>query len=209
MILFIVAAILLLVGIPALFIDHMLITTLIVIYGAAIAVALILSASRYHAAIVKLGHTCAIVSTFLLFATLVTTAVAFDQGLWTLNAPAKTVIQTVLNNKTPSDQSSFAYDKTDCVIAFYRFGCHDCEATHDAINQWADDNNLDLYWVSTRSELGKPMFLKSGVNEVPALMAINADGESMSFVAYTVDDDNNVVLNQIVCNKLINFLERS
>ena len=196
-----------LIGIPAMFVDDVLLTWLYAAYGVALIVALIMSASKRSTNLNHLGHGLAIISVIALLATSMLSVIAINHGLWTLNAPAGTVIRSVASGDTPRDQSNEAVGKTDCVIAFFRFGCPDCEATHDELVRWLDDHNIDTYWVSTRSELGRPMFLNSGVSEVPSFMAVDSNGDATAYVVYKFDEDNHPIVDYEALNRVLDALD--
>lgn len=203
----IIVAIIMLVGIPAIFIDDVLLTWLYAIYAIALVIALIVSASKRSASLRRFGHGFAIVSTTMLLVVLILSVIAIDRGLWTLNAPAGTAIRSVASGDTPRDQSEEAQGKTNCVIAFFRFGCPDCEATHDELVEWLDDNNIIAYWVSTRSKLGRQMFLNSGVSEVPSLMAVDSNGDTTAYVVYEFDEDNNPIMDYDALDRVLKALD--
>ena len=135
--------------------------------------------------------------------------VAVAKGLWTLNTPIDEVADGVFSDKTPFDESSTVEGATDIVIGFYRFGCPDCVTVHDELESWATENNLDLVWVSTRSEVGHRLFLSQPVDQVPALMAVRADDETLTRIAFEVDEDGHAVVNEPALAAIETFMTES
>lgn len=123
----------------------------------------------------------------VLVGTVALTVNATRQGMWTLDTPLEDVIDITVSGDVPYDQSSEVTDTTSTVIAFYRYGCPDCKATYDDIVSWAASEDIPLVWVSTRSERGRELFMNSGLNKVPSLLATDAHDETLARVAYLVD----------------------
>lgn len=135
--------------------------------------------------------------------------VAVAKGLWTLNTPIDEVADGVFSNKTPFDKSATAEGTTDVVIGFYRFGCPDCITVHDELESWAAENDLDLIWVSTRSEIGRKLFLSQPVDQVPALMAVRDDNETLTRIAFEVDENGHAVVNEPALAAIETFMTAS
>lgn len=127
----------------------------------------------------------------VLVGTVALTVNATKQGMWTLDTPLEDVIDITVSGDVPYDQSSDITDTTSTVIAFYRYGCPDCEATYDDIVSWAASEDIPLVWVSTRSERGREFFMNSGLTKVPSLLATDAHDETLARVAYLVDPTTN------------------
>ena len=135
--------------------------------------------------------------------------VAVAKGLWTLNTPIDEVAGGVFSDETPFDESATVDGATDVVIGFYRFGCPDCVTIHDELESWAAENGLDLVWVSTRSEVGRRLFLSQPVDQVPALMAIRADDETLTRIAFEVDENGHAVVNEPALTAIETFMTDS
>lgn len=75
-------------------------------------------------------------------------------------------------NQSPIDQSDEAEQATNPTYVLYRFGCKDCAAVFDELNQWKliQDNT---YWVSSRSDFGASLIEDFTINEVPAILYWN------------------------------------
>lgn len=135
--------------------------------------------------------------------------VAVAKGLWTLNTPITEVADGVFSDKTPFDESATVESATNVVIGFYRFGCPDCVTIHDELESWAAENDLDLIWVSTRSEIGRKLFFSQPVDQVPALMAVRADNETLTRIAFEVDEDGRAVVNEPALAAIETFMTES
>lgn len=135
--------------------------------------------------------------------------VAVAKGLWTLNTPIDEVADGVFSDKTPFDESATVEGATDIVIGFYRFGCPDCITIHDELESWAAENDLDLVWVSTRSEVGRRLFLSQPVDQVPALMAMRADDETLTRIAFEIDENGHAVVNAPALAAIETFMTES
>lgn len=135
--------------------------------------------------------------------------VAVAKGLWTLNTPIDEVADGVFSDKTPFDESATVENATDVVIGFYRFGCPDCVTVHNELESWAAENNLDLVWVSTRSEVGRKLFLSRPVDQVPALMAVRDDNETLTRIAFEVDENGHAVVNEPALAAIETFMTAS
>ena len=151
--------------------------------------------------------TCAV-----LFVTLVIiTGVAINHGLYSLQTPIIDTIATLIQNDTPVDESATtSADQVNVAYAFYRFGCPDCEATHDDLVRWADENDIDLTWISTRSEKGRKLFNAASIDQVPAIEVINRNGERLTRVVYSVDPSTNrAIPNDKALDALAKFAKES
>lgn len=135
--------------------------------------------------------------------------VAVAKGLWTLNTPIDEVADGVFSDETPFDESATVEGTTNVVIGFYRFGCPDCVTIHDELESWAAENDLDLVWVSTRSEVGRKLFLSQPVDQVPALMAVRADDETLTRIAFEVDENGRAVVNEPALAAIETFMNES
>ena len=135
--------------------------------------------------------------------------VAVAKGLWTLNTPIDEVADGVFSDETPFDESATVEGATDVVIGFYRFGCPDCVTIHDELESWAAENDLDLVWVSTRSEIGRKLFLSQPVDQVPTLMAVRADNETLTRIAFEVDESGHAVVNEPALAAIKTFMTES
>jgi len=135
--------------------------------------------------------------------------VAVAKGLWTLNTPIDEVANGVFSDETPFDESSTVEGATDVVIGFYRFGCPDCVTVHDELESWAAKNDLDLVWVSTRSEVGRRLFLSQPVDQVPALMAVRSNDETLTRIAFEVDENGHAVVNEPALAAIETFMTES
>lgn len=148
----------------------------------------------------------------LLFITLVIiTGIAIQHGLYSLQTPIVDTVAILVQGDTPIDESaSTSTDQTNVVYAFYRFGCPDCEEIHDDLVNWADENDIDLIWVSTRSEKGRVLFNSTSVDQVPAIEVVNKDGESFARVVYSVDPfTNKAIPNDNALDALAKFAKES
>lgn len=151
--------------------------------------------------------TCAV----LFVALLIITGVAMRHGLYSLQTPMIDTVAILLAGDTPVDESeTTSPDQTDVVYAFYRFGCPDCEEIYDELNDWADENDIDLTWVSTRSDKGRALFNSTAVDQVPAIEVINKDGENLARVVYSVDPfTNKAIPNDNALDALARFAKES
>ena len=72
------------------------------------------------------------------------------------------------SNKVPTGD-----DRLGIIIVFYKYNCPDCIKTHDmileALQQFPD---AQVYFVSSRSEVGKQLVAEFGVQEVPSAVYI-------------------------------------
>lgn len=143
------------------------------------------------------------------FALAVFAGVAVTKGLWTLNTPIDEVADGVFSAETPFDESATVKRATNVVIGFYRFGCPDCVAVHDELESWAAENDLDLVWVSTRSEVGRRLFLSQPVDQVPALMAVRTDDKTLTRIAFEVDENGHAVVNEPALATIETFMNES
>ena len=60
-----------------------------------------------------------------------------------------------------------------CIIVFYKYNCPDCIAVHDMVLETLHRfPNAEVYFVSTRSEIGKQLVAEFGIEEVPSAVYI-------------------------------------
>jgi len=83
-------------------------------------------------------------------------------------------------------------DMSGCILLYYKFGCHDCNALgteiYDTLSALAP-----TYRVATRSRTGRRMLEDYPVPEVPACVYFKTDGTTLSYVLYKDTSDGTIV----------------
>lgn len=94
-------------------------------------------------------------------------------------------------NMTPKDQSDeLPEDKTGIIIIFYRWGCKDCEAIYDDLNKQITSDNI--YFVSTRSEIGKQLVQDYNILRVPSGIYIGKTTPIIKYLAEEQEDNETI-----------------
>ena len=112
----------------------------------------------------------------MIFSTLILRFKAQDHGLYTTDITIYKMI-TGIQNSHKEDKLPDNLDNK--IIIYYRFGCPDCETIYNDLNAYISDNNLNVYYVSTRSTQGKKLLKQFPVKTVPTGIYIykNNQGE--------------------------------
>lgn len=133
--------------------------------------------------------TICFITMFLFVAGFTITMTARSHGLYQTNMTWEDMIDniesSVKEDRLPSDPSN-------CLIVYYKFGCPDCNAIFKDESQILADVT-DIYWISTRSSQGKKLLEQYPVDEVPALVYINADKQGISKVIYKKQNGKSVI----------------
>ena len=104
----------------------------------------------------------------VLFVTLFIMVIAFLHGADVEALTKFNMIRTIQAIKnSPIANRSNNLDKPGNIIIYYRFGCKDCEAIYSELDRLITENE-NVYWVATRSIIGKRLLQKYIVTEVPA-----------------------------------------
>lgn len=90
-------------------------------------------------------------------------------------------------------------DLKGCIIAYYRFGCEDCNATYDKLHP-ALEQLAPTYYVATRSELGRRMIQIYPVASVPSCVYIKHDGFPLYYTLYKLDGGTAYVDEEALAN---------
>ena len=102
-------------------------------------------------------------------------------------------------------ESKLPNNTSDCIIIFFKYGCDDCAVIHDDLMAYIADIKYPVYFVSSRSDIGKPMIDKYDVPEVPAVTVVLSDDfvtKKLCTSDKTFDKDNfDIVLEYLSDNK--------
>lgn len=96
-------------------------------------------------------------------------------------------------------------DITNKIILYYRFGCGDCEAIYQNLNE-KTKNNPNVYWISTRSHQGKTLRDTYPVTEVPTGVYITNRQTGIT-KDLTIRTEKGVTLNEQNLNYLLELIE--
>lgn len=66
------------------------------------------------------------------------------------------------------------------LFVLYRFGCSDCHRLNKDINKAFPESAKNVYYVPSRSELGKKLVKAGSVDTVPTLVYVNRQGKVYS-----------------------------
>lgn len=134
-------------------------------------------------------------------------------GLYSPNTSIMDMVNAI--GKTPQDQSDIVPNDlselagTDTVIELYKYTCSDCEGTYGAFQSWADDNNLKVIYVSSRSDVGIRLRDQLGIPKVPSVIAVKPDGQVIWRTIYVNGDDGSVTLDQGQLQNILDALAES
>ena len=88
-----------------------------------------------------------------------------------------------ISNGFEDESEELPSDLSGSIIVYYRYGCEDCKLIHDDLVAFIDEHPTNnIYFVSTRSEIGQPMSESHGITEVPSAVYIfNKETNNMTF----------------------------
>lgn len=155
-----------------------------------------------------------LISTIWLSILLFIIGVAYSHGADIEALRKFSVIRTVkaINNSPIATKKDI--DLPGNIIIYYRFGCKDCEAVYDELNERIEQNN-NIYWVCTRSKLGKRLLQKYVVEEVPSGIIIQENNCYTQYILYNTiyveperEDDDYTIIDEEAFNRLLQLQQR-
>lgn len=89
----------------------------------------------------------------------------------------------------PDQSEEVPEDPKGSVILFYRWGCTDCVAVHDALLAKLEDYDLyKTYFVSSQSKRGKELLEQFPMESVPSGIYIRYDTSNNGYQGYALND---------------------
>lgn len=152
------------------------------------------------------------VASYVIFGICATGTVAFaivcgiakSHGMYTLDMAAERLLPAI--QRSPTDQSeqyakSISYkpgqlvnpDTKSGLVVMYRFSCPDCEYINADMQVKLKASNLPYWWVSSRSEVGRALCERYGIDQVPAIIAFDGNGKMSIGQLHTTKDGHVVV----------------
>lgn len=132
-----------------------------------------------------------------------TIVTAKTHGMYQSNMSWNDMLQSIeyspREDKLPSDIDELTND----IILYYKFGCEDCEAIYQEL-QDTFSNVENLYWVSTRSEQGQSLLKTYPTPQVPAGVYVTDNGTAVIKQMYK-KTDSEITLNNINVNTLLDL----
>lgn len=107
------------------------------------------------------------------------------------------------NDNSPVDQSSEAernQDFTSNIYLVYRYGCTDCNKSHQDLEQYKttmENNGWNVYWVSVRSHFGDELKNTYNIDEVPTVIVKPQTGTTQVIPARVFMSDGSVNLEKL------------
>ena len=95
------------------------------------------------------------------------------------------------------------------IIIFFKFGCPDCEAIHDALDAkgFIGNDSDDIYFVSSKSELGNSLLTSMDIEleEVPSILYIKKNEDIIPYTLYILykKENKKSVLDEEVLDRII------
>lgn len=137
---------------------------------------LMYKAYDHNTTITKALYSISLLFAVMIFSTSILKFKAQDHGLYTTDI---TIYKMITGIQNSHKEDKLPDDLNDKIIIYYRFGCPDCEAIYNDLNTYTTDNDLNVYYVSTRSNQGKKLLKQFPVKTVPTGIYIykNSHGE--------------------------------
>lgn len=116
------------------------------------------------------------------------------------------IIET--NQNTPISEE-VSLDDDGAIVILYKYGCPDCEAIYDELNDFLTDADIDnVYFVASSSESGETLIEEGQITSVPSAIYIRhealSNGSTINWVSITTtDSDSNVSFDSTVLEYLI------
>lgn len=101
-------------------------------------------------------------------------------GYVQLSQTLKEIKSCTDNGFTESD--NIPEDHDNMIIIFFKYGCPDCEAIHDELMEYINTHDIDIHFVSTRSEMGQNLLKEYPVYEIPAAVYVKTDKNGKKIV---------------------------
>lgn len=144
----------------------------------------------------------------LSLSTKVNTALA--HGLYTFDTPVAKLDEAIANSPIEmSDQFPTDETPTNAIVVMYRFTCPDCESIYKELNARLSGTRYDIYWISSRSPVGVVLRDAYDIQEVPSIIAFDANGKPNVAVAYYADSAGNAIMDTAAIDLAINMLDAS
>lgn len=161
----------------------------------------------------RVYNACFVTASMLLIAMLSVSFIALRHGadfeaLTKLNTVR--IVKAIINSPVACSRNDI--DKEGNIILYYRFGCKDCEAVFEELDKIVKENSC-IYWVATRSQMGKCLLEKYLVSDVPSGVVIQEDDDYTQYVLYqenSVDEESScdIILDRDAFNRLLILQKR-
>ena len=151
--------------------------------------------------------TATVICAIFLVYVMVNVKTAFEHGMTEMNISLVEMLDCIKNSPVEDSLPENYNELKGSIIIYYRFDCPDCKAIYNELSQKVKDN-LNVYWVSSRTEQGKKALEKYPVEKVPTGIYIRKEdfGEEINFTAkvlYKADENEKTVLDEESIDRLL------
>lgn len=117
-----------------------------------------------------------------------------------------------INNETPVNQT-LPEERNGAIVILYRYGCPDCEAIYDDLQEAIDELGLkNVYYVASSSEYGQELVEEGDIRYVPTGVYLRheslANGASITHIALASENGNETVLDNAALKRLALLQEK-
>lgn len=117
-----------------------------------------------------------------------------------------------INNETPVSQT-LPKERNGAIVILYRYGCPDCEAIYDDLQEAIDELGLkDVYYVASSSEYGQELVEEGDIHYVPTGVYLRhealANGASITHIQLASENGNETVLDKAALKRLALLQEK-
>ena len=124
--------------------------------------------------------------------------------------PISEIVARTLHSHQESDLTETDIENLkDCYIMYYKFSCNDCLETYDDFQEFLKDNDpgVPIYYIASKSEIGKKLLGKYGIAEVPGLVYIYPNGVTFlgKVIYYRDQSTNRAMFNNDIVLELYEF----
>lgn len=117
-----------------------------------------------------------------------------------------------INNETPVNQT-LPKERNSAIVILYRYGCPDCEAIYDDLQEAIDELGLkNVYYVASSSEYGQELVEEGDIRYVPTGVYLRhetlANGASITHIPLASEDGNETVLDTAALKRLTLLQEK-
>lgn len=135
-------------------------------------------AHRARTVLAVLTSVCAVMTAVLV----ASVPVAMSHGMQSFGTPlAQYPVSVARSHVDESSQLRSVSDIRGKVVILYRFGCPDCEAAYDGIEEKVSRlSGGSVVWVSSRSAIGQDICSVYDVDWVPSVVSVSDDGDVVS-----------------------------
>lgn len=131
------------------------------------------------------------------------------RGMTSDNWDTYSIFEIIETNRSTPISEEVSLDDSGAIIILYKYGCPDCEAIYNELDDFLADVDTDnIYFVASSSESGEMLVGEGQITSVPSAVYIRhealSNGSTINWASIaTTDDDGNVSFDSTFLEYLI------